>query len=130
MNWSEVVISVVSVVLTAVASWGIAKLIELINSKISNTQATNILSSAVTIITDVVKQIYQTYVEALKDTNTFDADCQKEALCKALETAKALIPTATQTFIETTYGDFDVWLTTQIESIIYSLKTDNTVTIE
>lgn len=126
MNWSDVIISVVSIVLTALASWGVAKLTEFINSKIGDKQAQDMLNSAVTVVTDVVKQVYQTYVESLKGQNAFTEEAQKTALANALETIKAILPEKVKTYLTVNYGDIEAWLTTQIEAAIYNLKNKST----
>lgn len=126
MNWSDVVISVVSIVLTALASWGVAKLTELINSKISDKRAQSLLNAALSVVMDVVKQIYQTYVESLKKQNAFTEEAQKTALANALETIKAILPEKVKSFITENYGDMEAWLTTQIEAAIYTLKNKST----
>ncbi len=122
MNWSEVVISVVSIIVTALASWGVTELTKLINSKIKDANAKEMLSSAVTTVSDVVKQVYQTYVEALKGQNAFTAEAQKEALAKALETIEAILPEKVKAYLTDNFGNMEAWLTTQIEAAIYSLK--------
>lgn len=122
MNWSEVVISVVSIIVTAIASWGVTELTRLINSKIKDANAKEMLSSAVTTVSDVVKQVYQTYVEALKGQNAFTAEAQKEALAKALETIEAVLPEKVKAYLTDNFGNMEAWLTTQIEAAIYSLK--------
>ena len=122
MNWSEVVISVVSIIVTALASWGVTELTRLINSKIKDANAKEMLSSAVTTVSDVVKQVYQTYVEALKGQNAFSAEAQKEALAKALETIEAVLPEKVKAYLTDNFGNMEAWLTTQIEAAIYSLK--------
>ena len=122
MNWSEVVISVVSIIVTALASWGVTELTRLINSKIKDGNAKEMLSSAVTTVSDVVKQVYQTYVEALKGQNAFTAEAQKEALAKALETIEAVLPEKVKAYLTDNFGNMEAWLTTQIEAAIYSLK--------
>lgn len=122
MNWSEVVISVVSIIVTALASWGVTELTRLINSKIKDANAKEMLSSAVTTVSDVVKQVYQTYVEALKGQNAFTAEAQKEAFAKALETIEAILPEKVKAYLTDNFGNMEAWLTTQIEAAIYSLK--------
>ncbi len=128
MTWTDVIISVVSVVLTAVASWGVAKLTEFINSKISNTQAANLLTSAVDTVTSVVKEVYQTYVSSMKGSELWDTDAQKAALSSAVAKAKTLISTEAQEYITEHFSDFETWLTTTIESTIYTLKYNATTT--
>lgn len=105
MNWSEVVISVVSIIVTALASWGVTELTRLINSKIKDANAKEMLSSAVTTVSDVVKQVYQTYVEALKGQNAFTAEAQKEALAKALETIEAVLPEKVKAYLTDNFGN-------------------------
>ena len=122
MNWSDVVISVVSIIVTALVSWGVTELTKLINSKIKDSNAKEMLSSAVTTVFDVVKQVYQTYVEALKGQNAFTAEAQKEALAKALETIEAILPEKVKAYLTDNFGNMEAWLTTQIEAAIYSLK--------
>lgn len=122
MSWQSILISVVSIILTGLASWAVKKLTDFINAKISDAKIAKQLTAAVGVVADVVKEVFQTYVEALKDKNAFTAEAQAEALRRAQEKAKALIATETQNFIATNFGDFDVWLKTQIESAIYTFK--------
>lgn len=122
MNWTDIVISAVSIIVTGLVSWGVAKLIELINSKIGDANAKAMLTSAVTTVTDVVKQVFQTYVEALKGQNAFTAEAQKNALADALETIKSILPEKVKEYLTENYGNIDTWLTTQIEAAIYNLK--------
>lgn len=122
MNWTDIVISAVSIIVTGLVSWGVAKLIELINSKIGDANAKAMLTSAVTTVTDVVKQVFQTYVEALKGQNAFTAEAQKNALADALETIKSILPEKVKEYLTENYGNIDTWLTNQIEAAIYNLK--------
>lgn len=124
-TWTEVIISVVSVVLTAVASWLISKLIKWIDSKVENTETKNLLTSIVTTVSDVVKEVYQTYVESLKDGNIFSAEDQKTALNMAVEKLKTTLSDKAQEYISDNFGDLETWLTTQIEATIYTLKNQN-----
>lgn len=130
MNWTEILFSVVGVVLTALASWAVAKVTALIDSKVKDGRAKGFLNSALAVITDVVKQTYQTYVESLKASGKFDATAQKTALEKAVNTIKGLLSDKVQAFITETYGDLEKWITTQVESSIYSLKNGATTTTE
>ena len=126
MNWSDIVISAVSIIVTGLVSWGVAKLIELINNKIADANAKTMLTSAVTTVTDVVKQVYQTYVESLKGQNAFTEEAQKTALANALDTIKTILSEKVKTYLSENFGDMEAWLTTQIEAAIYSLKNKST----
>lgn len=122
MSWSDIIISAVSIIVTGLVSWGVAKLIELINSKIGDANAKAMLAAAVTTVTDVVKQVFQTYVEELKGKDAFTKEEQKKALAKALETIKAILPENVKNYLTENYGNIEEWITTQIEAAIYNLK--------
>lgn len=122
MNWQAILLSIISIVLTALVSWGAERLIALINSKLANTKYAKYLTSVVDIITRAVKTTYQTYVEALKDKNMFTPDAQKEALSKASEMALAQLSDDSKKWIETNFGDVKKWIANTIESVIYDLK--------
>ena len=130
MNWTEILFSVVGVILTALASWAVAKLTALIDSKVKDGKAKGFLNTALSIITDVVKQTYQTYVESLKAEGKFDASAQKVALEKAVNAIKGLLSEKVQSYISENYGDTEKWITTQVEPAIYSLKNATPTTTE
>lgn len=134
MNWSEIIFSVVSVVLTALASWGVSKLIAFINSKIENEKTASLFTDAVQAVANAVKATYQTYVQALKGTDMWTTEAQTKALEMALETAKSAMSEEVKEYIEKHFGDIDAWITSQTESTLYDLKngtsasTDTTTT--
>lgn len=122
MDFQTILFSVLSLVLTALATWAVERLTTWLNSKIKDKQALGYLTDAVNVVQTVVKEVYQTYVETLKNTNAFTAEAQKTALNKAIEKAKIIMSTETREYIEKNYGDFTVWITSQIESVLYDLK--------
>ena len=122
MNWQTILLSVISIVLTALVSWGAERLIALINTKLANSKIAKYLTSAVDVVTRSVKATYQTYVESLKDKNMFTPEAQKEALLKAGEMALAQLTEDSKKWIETNFGDVKTWITNTIESVIYDLK--------
>lgn len=122
LNITDIILSCVSIVLTALATWGIKKLTDWLNIKIEDSKLKNILNDAIDTITNIVKAVYQTYVESLKDQNLFDKNAQEEALKRAMEQAKLELSEEIKVFLENNKIDVDSWLKTQIESIIYNLK--------
>ncbi len=122
MNWSDVLFGVLSIVLTAAVSFAVTKLTAWIDEKIGDKRAQAMLSSAVTLVSDVVMQTYQTYVEALKGQNAFTEQAQKAALADALAKIASLLPEKVRAFLIEHFGDLEGWLTTQIEAAIYRLK--------
>jgi hypothetical protein len=76
-------------------------------------------SEALDIVLDVVDEISQTYVQHLKETNSFDKEHQEEALMMALTKAHSLMSDSLNKYIEHNYGNVDTWLVTKIESYLW-----------
>lgn len=123
---NEILFNILSVVVTAVIlpliSFAGTKLINWLNAQIKDVNARTQLSVATTIVTNAVRSVFQTYVEALKKNGTFDLESQKIALTKAKDEALAQMTDDIKEYITTTYGDLETWLTTQIEATINILK--------
>ncbi len=123
---NEILLSILSVLLTTVIlpliSIAGTKLIKFINSKIKNNELAKQLSIATNIVTNAVRVVFQTYVEALKKNGNFDKEAQLEALSRAKNIALSQITEETKKYIEVNYGDFNNWLTIQIEATINLLK--------
>ncbi len=123
---NEILMNVLSAVVTAVIlpliSIGGARLITLINEKIKNDEAVKTLTTATDIVTNAVRSVFQTYVEALKNAGSFDKDAQEIALKKAKEVAMAQMSEKVKSYITTNYGSLEEWLTVQIEATINMLK--------
>ena len=122
MNWQTILLSVISIVLTALVSWGAERLIALINTKLANSKFAKYLTSAVDVVTRSVKATYQTYVESLKDKNIFTPGAPKKARFEAGKMARAQLTEATTKRIVTNFCDVKTWITNTIESVIYDLK--------
>lgn len=74
------------------------------------------------IICDVVIATNQTYVDALKDKNAFDAAAQAEAFQKTKTAVMALITDNMKKVINEATGDFDVWVDIIIEAKVKEVK--------
>lgn len=125
MNWQEVLISIISLVLTTLATWAVARLTAWLDSKVKDKTALGFLNDAIQVVQTVVKEVYQTYVQNLKDTKMFTVDAQKEALNKAIERAKSVMSKETQDYITKNFGDITQWITLQVEAFLYDLKNKN-----
>ena len=123
---NDILLNVLSVLLTAVIlpliSIAGTQLIKFINSKIKNNELSKQLTTATTIVTNAVRVVFQTYVDALKKNGSFDKEAQVEALTRAKNIALSQITEDTKSYIEENYGDFNNWLTIQIEVTIDLLK--------
>lgn len=122
MNFQTILLSTLGTILTALATWGVERLIAWLNTKIKDQKALTYLNNAISVVTSVVKATYQTYVEALKNENMFTKEAQEQALNKAVEQAKATMSAEVKNFITENYSDLTEWIKLQIESAIYNLK--------
>lgn len=123
---NEILINIISVVVTAVIlpliSYVGARLITWLNAKIKDENAKQQLTVATDIVTNAVRSVFQTYVEALKKNGTFAKESQKAALIKAKNDALAQMTDETKEYITKNYGNLETWIITQIESTINILK--------
>lgn len=123
---NEIIINIISVLVTAVIipliTWGGTELIKLIQTKVKNEKATEYLTVASTIVMNAVKTVFQTYVDSLKKSGKFTKETQEEALFRAKEIVIRQINDETKEYIKSKYGSFEIWLNTQIESTIDTLK--------
>jgi hypothetical protein len=124
---NEIIISIISVVVTSVVlpliTLGGTKLIQLINQKIKDEKARNLLTGLTTIVERSVRSVTQTYVDSLKKNGSFDQEAQLIALSIAKEEVFKQLNEETKIFIKDNYGDINAFVTTQIESTINLLKT-------
>lgn len=73
-------------------------------------------------IADCVIATNQTYVEALKDKNMFDAEAQKEAFAKTFTSVKSLLGQEAINYLTELTGDVDLYLSTLIEAEVNKNK--------
>lgn len=123
---NDILINIISAVVTTVLlpliTWAGTKLIQYIGTKVKNEKAAALLSTATTIVLNAVRSVFQTYVESLKASGSFDSAAQVEALKKAKEIALSQLGDDVKEYISTNFGNLDGWLTNQIESTINLLK--------
>ena len=123
---NDILINVISAVVTTVLlpliTWAGTKLIQYIGTKVKNEKAAAFLTTATTIVLNAVRSVFQTYVESLKASGSFNAEAQKTALSKAKDIALSQLGDDVKEYISSIYGNLDGWLTNQIESTINLLK--------
>ena len=122
MDWkqilTEIIISVLGIVLTAVSGYVMAW----INSKIKDEKMKRILNEALQTVSNGVDFVYQTYVEGLKGTSLWDENAMKEASNRAMEYIKANLTEDAKTFISKNGKDLAEWIKEQIEIAIQKSK--------
>lgn len=67
-------------------------------------------------VTNCVLTTTQTYVDALKGQNAFDAEAQKQAFAMTKEAVLAILTDDAKKYLASALGDFDQYLTTLIEA--------------
>lgn len=82
----------------------------------------NLLTFIDNLIRTCVAATNQTFVDALKKENLFDAEAQKEALNKALQMILENLTEDAKDYIESITGDLDAYLVPRIESEVKEQK--------
>jgi len=123
---NEILINIISAVVTTVLlpllTLAGTKLIQWIGTKTKNEKATALLSTATNIVLNSVRSVFQTYVESLKASGSFNKEAQLTALSKAKDIALSEFSDDVKEYITANFGDLETWLVTQIESSINILK--------
>lgn len=126
MSWQQILINIAitlaAALLTALGSWVLVKVKNLVATKIKNTKTQALLLGAVDVVASVVKATYQTYVQAIKGTEAWTQEAQKNALQQALHNAQVQLSTEAKDYIQANFGDVGAWVQNQIEATLYDLK--------
>jgi len=121
----NIILAAVSIIVTGLASWGVATFTTWINSKLKDKKMANLLATALSIVADAVKRIFQEFVEALKKEGAFNEAAQKEAKEAAIKEIRSRLTPELVEFIQANFGDIQVWISEQIEVAIYNLKSQS-----
>lgn len=93
-----------------------------INASSNNATANRIRKEVAEAVEDAVTAVNQTFVEELKNEKLFDEEMQQKAFERALEGTINALSRETVDFINSTYGDIEVWLTDKIEAAVLRNK--------
>jgi hypothetical protein len=121
----ETILSVITL-FTIILSGCITKIITLkineLSNKTKNEKKLEFLAWVNNIVVQCVDTTTQTYVESLKNSNSFDKEAQKEAFDKTMTNITNLLSDADTQILTNYVGDVSTWLTTAIESYIQESK--------
>ena len=123
--WQEILLSVISIVITSAVSVGCAYAVAWIRSKIKNKELEEFFTDALYIVDSAVKQTTQTFVDTLKKEGKFDEEAQKKAFEMSAKTIESQLSEKMKNHIVSNYGDLQAWIKTQIEAKLYELKKEN-----
>lgn len=119
----NILLSALGVIITGLATFLVTKLTAWIETKISDKKASNYLITIMTIVNDCVNEVFQTYVDDIKEQGKFDKEAQEHALQMCLEKITSQLGPDIMAYIIKNFGDITSYLTTIIESVIHSTKT-------
>lgn len=123
MDWGEIstqlILGIVGVIISALG----VIVTYLVNKYVNDAKLKSILNSLNNLVQNSVLEVYQTYVEALKKADSFDAEAQKLALERCLALIKANMPKDIETWLKANYSNIESYLKSLIEAQIGLLKT-------
>ena len=126
----NIILSAVSIAVTGLASWAVGLLISWMNKKIKDQTLAKHLTAVTQIVTDAVMNVFQSFVETLKNNGKFDEAAQKEAKERALDIIMKQLTPELKDYITNNFGDLTEWLSNKIESVIYGLKATNKIAVK
>lgn len=115
------ILAAVGTALAGAITFGITRLIALINRKIGNEK----LARAVEIIGDIVIAAVETtnqrFVDDLKKEGKFNKENQKLAFEMTLATVKQMLTEETEKILREAFGDIEVYIATLIEQFVSNI---------
>lgn len=114
--------SAIGLILTALAGWISTKINAWLDAKTAEKKDANCANTIDNIILSAVKSVFQTYVEVLKNGDSFNEDAQKEAKRRAMMIIESQLTMDLRDYITNHFGDIKDFISNKIESAIYSLK--------
>lgn len=118
----NILLAALCTAITGLVGWAVATLTSWLNSKIKNDKFARFMSTIFEITGNAVREISQTYVDAIKKEGKFDEEAQKKALEMCLSKVKTQLAPEVLDFIGKNFGDVTEYLKSLIESTIYSMK--------
>ena len=109
-------------IITGLAGYAVILFKNWISSKIKDKKLAELLNKVTDIVADAVKEVYQTFVQSLKEAGKFTKEAQAEAKEKAIAIIKTRLTPELKQFVEENFGDIEVWIANQIEVALYNLK--------
>lgn len=129
MDWLSILDQVFDVCLVPLLGLATAVLIAFIKQKMSesrekvdNELVNKYLGMLEMTIIDCVKATNQTYVEALKDKNAFDAEAQKHAFELTKNAVIKILSNDAKTYLAHVLGDLDAIIDEKIEATVKDVK--------
>ncbi len=124
-TWNQIFTAIILPLLTALVGlavvWLNKKRAELA-AKIKDETAKKYYDLATEAVLKAVQYTTQTYVDSLKKSGTFTKEAQETAFAQTKILAEAMITQSAKEIITEAYGDFNTWITAQIEATVKETK--------
>ena len=118
----NILLSALGIIITGLASFVVVKLTSWIDTKVKDKKVAEILSTLNQLVFNSVSEVYQTFVETIKNEGKFTTEAQTKALNMCLDKIKSKLAPEIVEFIKNNFGDVTEYLKCLIESTIYQLK--------
>lgn len=118
----SVIFPALATLLTALASWGVAILVNWLNSKIKNEKVRAAIENTRDIITAAVAETSQKFVDDLKKTGDFSEALKAEAYEKTLANVRNQLTAEAEMLIKSTTNDVEAWIAAEIEKAVRNSK--------
>lgn len=129
MNWLNILNQVFEICIVPLLGLATTALIVFVKAKISQGRASTNSEIAIKYLTvleqtvvDCIKATNQTYVNALKDKNAFDAEAQKTALMHTASAVSQVLSDDAKTHLTDLFGDLETLIVEKIEANIENAK--------
>lgn len=129
MDWLHIFQQIFDACLVPLLGIATAALVVFIKKKIAEGQektkselADRYLALLENTIVDCIKATNQTYVNALKDKNAFDAEAQKQALNLTSQAVINILSEDAKKYLNNFVGDLDLFVKEKIEAKIEEVK--------
>lgn len=129
MDWLHILEEIFDVCLIPLLGIATAALIAFVREKMAEGRdmvktdlAAKYLYMLEATVIDCIKATNQTYVNALKDQNAFDAEAQKHALSLTKDAVLKILSADAKNYLNNFVGDLDVLIQEKIEANIESSK--------
>lgn len=129
MDWLHIFQQIFDTCLVPLLGIATAALVVFIKKKIAEGQektkselADRYLALLENTIVDCIKATNQTYVNALKDKNAFDAEAQKQALNLTSQAVINILSEDAKKYLNNFVGDLDLFVKEKIEAKIKEVK--------
>lgn len=129
MNWLNILNQIFEICIVPLLGLATTALIVFVKAKISQGKASTNSEIAIKYLTvleqtvvDCIKATNQTYVNALKDKNAFDAEAQKTALMHTASAVSQVLSDDAKTHLTDLFGDLETLIVEKIEANIENAK--------